>query len=76
MLVVTVFSINAMSQKDSNSTRAFKDIYKTQETDRVLGREIKKKELQKTPSQIVLADTATKTKLIKKDSYRKKKKTN
>ena len=67
-------SFAAMAQKDTNSIKPFKDIHKTQETDRYLEKEIKKKELQKAPS--LLCMDFTKSQVIKKEKYRRKKKIN
>lgn len=73
-MAVILISCTALAQSDSNSTRPFKDINKTQETDRHLEKEIKKKELQKAPSQIIAANDTTALRMIKKDKCRKKKK--
>jgi len=67
-------SFAAIAQQDTNSVKAFKDIHKTEETERHLEREIKKKELQKAPSLLYL--DSTKSQVIKKEKYRRKKKTN
>jgi hypothetical protein len=67
-------SFAAIGQQDTNSVKAFKDIHKTEETDRHLEKEIKKKELQKTPSLLYL--DSTKSQVIKQEKYRRKKKTN
>lgn len=69
---VLFISFEAMAQKDTSSVKAFKDIHKTQETDHYLEKEIKKKELQKAPSQIYV-DTTAASKTIKKKKYRRKK---
>ena len=65
-------SFAAIAQQNTNSVKAFKDINKTEETDRHLEKEIKKKELQKAPSQLYL--DSTKSQVIKKEKYRRKKK--
>lgn len=62
-----------MAQKDTNSVKPFKDIYKTQETDRHLEKEIKKKELQEAPSLLYLE--STRSQVIQKEKCRRKKKT-
>ena len=67
-------SVAAIAQQDTNAVKAFKDIHKTEETDRHLEREIKKKELQKAPSLLYLDSTMSQ--VIKKEKYRRKKKTN
>jgi hypothetical protein len=67
-------SFAAIAQKDTNSVKAFKDIHKTEETDRHLEKEIKKNELQKAPSVLYL--DSTKSPVIKKEKYRRKKTTN
>jgi hypothetical protein len=72
---ILFISFAAMAQKDTNSVKAFKDIHKIQETDRHLEKEIKRKELQKAPSQIYV-DTKAASKAIKKEKYKRKKKTN
>ena len=73
--VASAISFTAMAQSDSGSVKPFKDILKTQETDRHLEREIKKKELQQAPSQIIVAsDDSSALKKTKKHKCRKKKK--
>lgn len=67
-------SFAAMAQKDTNSVKPFKDIDKTEETDRHLEKEIKKKELQKAPSLLYL--DSSKSQAIKKEKCRRKKKAN
>ena len=67
-------SFAAIAQQDTHSIKAFKDIHKKQETDRHLEKEIKKQELQKAPS--LLYFDSTKSQVIKKEKYRRKKKTN
>ena len=67
-------SFAAMAQKDTNSVKAFKDIHKTEETDRHLEKEIKKKELQKDPSLLYL--DSNRSQVIKKEKNKRKKKTN
>ena len=74
LLIASAFSFTAMAQSDTNSVKAFKDIYKTQDTDQHFEREIKKKELQKAPSQIIAANDTTALKMTRKDKCRKKKK--
>jgi predicted tellurium resistance membrane protein TerC len=73
-LVLLFISVAAIAQQDTNSVKAFKDIHKTEETDRHLEKEIKKKELQKAPSLLYL--DSTKSQVIKQEKYRRKKKTN
>ena len=73
-IVASAFSFTAIAQKDTNSVKAFKDIYKTQETDRHFEKKIKKEELQKAPSQIISANDTSSLKMTKKDKCRKKKK--
>jgi predicted tellurium resistance membrane protein TerC len=73
-LVLLFISVTAIAQQDTNSVKAFKDIHKTEETDRHLEKEIKKKELQKAPSLLYL--DSTKSQVIKQEKYRRKKKTN
>ncbi len=72
--IALAISFTTMAQEDTNSVKAFKDIYKNQETDRHLEKEIKKKELQKAPSQIIVANDSTALKMTKKEKCRMKKK--
>ncbi len=73
-LVASAISFTAMAQSDTGSVKPFKDIHKTQETDWHLEREIKKKELQQAPSQIIVASDSAALKNTRKHKCRKKKK--
>ena len=63
----------AMAQSANNSTILFKEIHRKQFTDNFTAREIKKKELEIAPSQIVLLNMAG-NQPIKEDKNKKKKK--
>jgi hypothetical protein len=63
----------AMAQSGNNSITPFKEIQRKQFTDNFTAREIKKKELQIAPSQIVLLNVANSLQ-TKETKYRKKKK--
>ncbi|HKZ65877.1 MAG TPA: hypothetical protein VJ111_05970 [Chitinophagaceae bacterium] len=67
--VAFLIAYTGMAQKDS--LKPFKDIYKTQETDRHLEKEIKKQELQKTPAKLCI-DTMAMPQIIKKEIYWRK----
>ncbi len=69
-----LISCTAMAQSDTSSVKPFKDIHKTQETDRHLEKEIKKKELLQAPSQIIVVNDSSALKTTKKHKCRKKKK--
>ena len=73
-IIASAISFTAMAQSDTSSVKPFKDIHKTQETDRHLEKEIKKKELLQAPSQIIVVNDSSALKTTKKHKCRKKKK--
>ena len=73
-IVGSAFSFSVIAQSDTGSAKPFKEIYKTQETDRHLEKEIKKKELQQAPSQITVLNDSSAVKKTKKHTCRRKKK--
>ncbi|MGZ8557826.1 MAG: hypothetical protein ACXWWC_05820 [Chitinophagaceae bacterium] len=73
-IIASALSFTATAQSDTGSAKPFKEIFKEQETDRPLEKEIKKKELQQAPSLIVVANDSSALKKAKKYGCRKKKK--
>jgi hypothetical protein len=69
----TLIAGMVMAQPVNNSTMPFKEIHRKQCTDNFTAWEIKKKELEIAPSQIVFLNTAA-ILPIKEDKYRQKKK--
>jgi len=67
---ILFISFAAVAQRDTNSVKAFKDIHKTQETDKHLEKKIKKQELQKAPAKLHV-DTTVPRKLKKEIYWRK-----
>jgi len=74
LFVASIISFTAMAQSDTSAPKSFKEIYKTQETDRHLEKEIKMKELQQAPSQIIVTKDSSALKTTKKHKCRKNKK--
>lgn len=71
--ISTLISGMAMAQSVNNSDIPFKEIQRKKFTDNFTGRDIKKKELEITPSQIVFLNTAG-TRPTKDEKNRKNKK--
>ncbi len=75
LLVAMIICFSATAQSDTNSVKAFKDIHNSEEADRLLEREIKKKELLQTPSGIISEKDTPVNSKTKKENCRRRKRT-